>query len=152
MKRVIEIFRDKEELNKLVNTPNPKYKSGIRSRAILALLCFAGLRVSELVNLRPEDIRENDNCIYINNSKYNSSRVVYIPDYVFVYIINWQIVKPESEYLFCSRYKRKLCNAYIQKMVKRYAKRIDINKNIHPHCLRHYVERYIMVSVAAIVR
>jgi integrase len=89
MKRVIEIFRDKEELNRLVNTPNPKYKSGIRSRAILALLSFAGLRVSELVNLRPEDIRENDNCIYINNSKYHSSRVVYIPGYVFVYIKNW---------------------------------------------------------------
>lgn len=52
MKKVIEIFRTREELDKLVNLPNPKYKSGIRNRAILAVLCYAGLRVSELINLK----------------------------------------------------------------------------------------------------
>ena len=52
MKKVIEIFRTREELDKLVNLPNPKYKSGIRNRAILAVLCYTGLRVSELINLK----------------------------------------------------------------------------------------------------
>jgi len=52
MKKVIEIFRTREEMDKLVNLPNPKYKSGIINRAILAVLCYAGLRVSELINLK----------------------------------------------------------------------------------------------------
>jgi site-specific recombinase XerD len=45
-KKVIEIFRTREELDKFVRQPNKKYKSGIRNRAILAVLCYAGLRVS----------------------------------------------------------------------------------------------------------
>ena len=49
MKKVIEIFRIREELDKLVNLPNKKYRSGIRNRAILAVLCYAGLRVSEFL-------------------------------------------------------------------------------------------------------
>jgi integrase len=58
MKKVIEIFRTREELDKLVNIPNPKYKSCVRNRAILALLCYAELRVSELLNLKLSDIKK----------------------------------------------------------------------------------------------
>ena len=48
MLKVIEIFRTIDELDKLVSIPNSRYKSGVRNRAILAILCYAGLRVSEL--------------------------------------------------------------------------------------------------------
>ncbi|MCL5770715.1 MAG: tyrosine-type recombinase/integrase [Actinobacteria bacterium] len=146
MKRVIEIFRTREELEKLVNLPNKKYISGIRNRAILAVLCYAGLRVGEIISLRPSDVKENDSVIRVNNAKWKSSRMVYVPSYLFHYINKWLEVKPESKYLFCSRYGKKLLPDYLQKMVKRYAGKIDPDKNIHPHCLRHYVECYIMVS------
>lgn len=36
MQRVIEIYRSREELDKLVSSPNQRYKSGVRNRAILA--------------------------------------------------------------------------------------------------------------------
>src|SRR5665647_170870 len=58
MLKVIEIFRTRDELDKLVNLPNPRYKSGIRNRAILSVLCYAGLRVSELLNLKVSDVKE----------------------------------------------------------------------------------------------
>lgn len=139
MKRVIEIFRTREELDKLVNLPNKKYLSGIRNRAILAILCYAGLRVGELINLKPYDIKEKDNAIRVNNAKWKSSRLVYVPSYLFHYINKWSEVKPESKYLFCSRYGKRLLPDYIQKMVKRYAAKIAPDKNIHPHCLRHSI-------------
>jgi integrase/recombinase XerD len=139
MKKVIEIFRTREELDKLVNLPNPKYKSGIRNRAILAVLCYAGLRVSELLNLKLSDIKKNDSAVRVNNTKRKSSRIVYVPGYLFHYIDRWEEVRPNSRYLFCSRYGKKLIPDYIQKMVKRYAKKIDPDKNIHPHCLRHSI-------------
>jgi len=152
MLKVIEIFRTRDELDKLVSIPNSRYKSGVRNRAILSVLCYAGLRVSELLNLKVGDIKEKENLIRVNESKKRSSRVVYVPNYLFHYINIWLEIKPKSKYLFCSNNGNKLFADYIQKMVKRYSVKVDSSKDIHPHCLRHYVERYIMVSVAAIVR
>ena len=139
MKKVIEIFRSREELDKLVNTPNIKYKSGVRNRAILSVLCYAGLRVSEVINLELSDIQKKDSAIRINNTKKDSSRIVYVPDYLFHYVDKWKEVRPDSKYLFCSKNGKKVLPDYIQKMVKRYAKKIAPNKDIHPHCLRHSI-------------
>ena len=139
MLKVIEIFRTRDELDKLVNLPNPRYKSGIRNRAILSVLCYAGLRVSELLNLKISDIKNKDYSIRVNNAKKESSRMVYVPEYLFHYIEKWKDVRPDSRYLFCSRHGKRLLPDYIQKMVKRYSKNIDPHKDIHPHCLRHSV-------------
>ena len=139
MLKVIEIFRTRDELDKLVNLPNPRYKSGIRNRAILSVLCYAGLRVSELLNLKISDIKNKDHSIRVNNAKKESSRMVYVPEYLFHYVEKWKEVRPDSRYLFCSRYGKRLLPDYIQKMVKRYSKKIDPHKDIHPHCLRHSV-------------
>jgi site-specific recombinase XerD len=62
-----------------------------------------------------------------------------VPAYVFHYIDKWKEVRPVGRYLFCSRYGKKLFPDYIQKMVKRYAKKIAPDKDIHPHCLRHSI-------------
>jgi len=139
MLKVIEIFRTRDELDKLVNLPNPRYKSGIRNRAILSVLCYTGLRVSELLNLKVSDIREKENLIRVNESKKRSSRVVYVPNYLFHYISKWREIRPKSKYLFCSREGKRLFPDYIQKMVKRYSKKVDSSKDIHPHCLRHSI-------------
>jgi len=139
MQKVIEIFRTREELDKLVNLPNKKYLSGIRNRAILSVLCYAGLRVGELLNLKASDIKEKDKAIRVNNAKWKSSRLVYVPEYVFYYVDRWKEVRPNSRYLFCSRYGKKLLPDYIQKMVKRYSRKIAPDKDIHPHCLRHSI-------------
>lgn len=122
-----------------MNLPNSKYKSGIRNRAILAILCYAGLRVSELLNLKLSDIKKKDSAIRVNNTKKESSRLVYVPEYIFHYVDRWRKIKPISKYLFCSRNGKKLLPDYIQKMVKRYAKKIAPDKDIHPHCLRHSI-------------
>ena len=86
VKKVIEVFRTREELGKLVNQPNKKYKSGIRNRATLAVLCYAGLRVSELLNLNISDVKNNGCAIRVNNAKKKSLRMVYIHEYLFHYI------------------------------------------------------------------
>ena len=139
MLKVIEIFRTRDELDKLVRLPNPRYKSGIRNRAILSVLCYAGLRVSEVLNLKISDIKEKENLIKVNETKKKSSRVVYVPSYLFHYVNKWLEIRPKSNYLFCSRFGKKLFSDYIQKMVKRYSEKIDSSKDIHPHCLRHSI-------------
>ena len=139
MQKVIEIFRTREDLDRLVSLPNSRYKSGIRNRAILSVLCYAGLRVSELLNLKISDIKEKENLIRVNESKKKSSRVVYVPSYLFHYINKWLEIRHRSKYLFCSRFGKKLLSDYIQKMVKRYSIKVDSNKDIHPHALRHSI-------------
>ena len=139
MLKVIEIFRIRDELDKLVSIPNSRYKSGVRNKAILSVLCYAGIRVSELLNLKVSDIKEKENLIRVNESKKRSSRVVYVPNYLFHYINKWLEIRPKSKYLFCSNNGNKLFADYIQKMVKRYSLKVDPTKDIHPHCLRHAI-------------
>ena len=73
MKRVIEIFRTREELDKLVNLPK-KNISRARNRSILAILCYAGLRVRELFNLKISGIK----AAY----KLKISLFMYLNDYI----------------------------------------------------------------------
>ena len=139
MQKVIEIFRTREELDKLVSLPNQRYRSGVRNRAILAVLCYAGLRVSEVLNLKVSDIKESESHIIVNETKRKSSRVIYVPNYLFHYISKWLEIRPKSKYLFCANTGNKLLSDYIQKMVKRYSLKVDPNKDIHPHALRHSI-------------
>jgi len=81
----------------------------------------------------------NDNSIRINNFKRGSSRIVYILNYLLHYIDKWKEIMSSSRYLFCSRYKKKLLPDYVQRMVKRYAKKIALDKDIHPHALLHSI-------------
>lgn len=65
-----------EEANKLLETPNLRTLSGLRNRSILELLLATGMRRSEVVNLKLDDIDFEREVIFIRKSKGNKDRVI----------------------------------------------------------------------------
>jgi integrase/recombinase XerD len=105
----------------------------------MALMLKTGLRLSEVINLRLKDIDFKNGDLYVRQGKGSRDRKLYIRPEIASAIekwLSWRKVK--SPYVFTPlSTNTKLKPRYIQKFVKRYAIRAGINKNIHPHTLRH---------------
>ena len=121
--RVIDGEFIKERLFKIEN---------IKHKAILTLTYSVGLRVSEVINLKIEDIDSKRMLIHIKNAKGRKDRVVPLSQTVLELLREyWKKIKPK-EYLFNGQNSLKYSVCSCQKIYKKY---IDENSSIHT--LRH---------------
>ena len=112
--------------NKLSTIKNLKHKS------VLTLTYSAGLRVSEVLNLKIEDIDSNRMLIHIKSAKGRKDRIVPLSDTVLILLRNyWKEYKPKV-YLFNGQNSLKYSTSSCQKIYKKY-----IDKNSSIHTLRH---------------
>lgn len=112
--------------NRLSEIDNLKHK------AILTLTYSVGLRVSEVINLKVEDIDSNRMLIHIKNAKGGKDRVVPLSKYVLDLLRDyWKEYKPKV-YLFNGQNSPQYSVGSCQKIYKKY---IDQNSSIHT--LRH---------------
>ena len=127
-----------EEIKKLIeNTSNIKHK------LIIKLLYGCGLRVSEIINLKKEDINFNEDLIKINLAKGRKDRFVKVPNSVKVELINYCNLS-NSKILFPSNRGGKLTTATIQAILKNSAKKAKIKKRVYPHLLRHSFATHLL--------
>ena len=143
-KKLPEII-DRQEADQLFKQINTRYIRGKRNLAIFKLMLNTGLRLSELCNLKTKDIDLYKQILKVKNGKGGRDRFIPFPEDITAYLKAWTSERDkrgiESKYLFCS-YKQgqegiKLSPRYIQIALKQYAKRAGIDKELHPHTLRH---------------
>ncbi|MBA7561054.1 Tyrosine recombinase XerC [subsurface metagenome] len=136
-------FLTLEEVEKLLNTPDPSKPQGQRDRALLELLYASGLRVSELasLNLGQIDLDTGEIRVWGKGSK---ERITLMGkpaiNALNTYLNQGRpqlLSKKGSPALFLNRYGGKLTERSVQKMLEKYAKISGIGKRIHPHMLRH---------------
>ncbi len=121
--RVIDGEFIKQQLYKIEN---------LKHKAILTLTYSVGLRVSEIINLKIEDIDSKRMLIYIKNAKGRKDRVVPLSKNVLELLrIYFKEYRP-IEYLFNGQFSNQYSIGSCQKIYKRY---IDSNSSIHT--LRH---------------
>jgi len=125
---------------------------GKRDHAILELFYSSGLRLSELTNLKIEDISLTDENIRVTG-KGNKSRIVPIGKNALNALNDWllerkKIVKlsPENNIIFLSKQGNPLSSRTIQYRLKYWALKQGIPENIHPHLLRHSFASHILQS------
>jgi integrase/recombinase XerD len=117
---------------------------GMRNRAMLETLYSSGLRVSELVNLKLNNIYFDIGFLRIIG-KGNKERLVPIGreamKYIRIYVNEIRIhldIKPGFEnFVFLNRRGRNLTRVMIFTIIKDLAKKIGLKKNISPHTFRH---------------
>lgn len=147
--RKLPVILEREELEAMLSLPNTRYLTSLRNKAILKLMANCGLRVSEIVNLRPGDLNLTKGKLRIVDGKGGVDRdIPYIPEDTAGILKEWKKRKPQSEYFFstvrennkgkfASSRGSKLAVRTVQSMIKSYARRAGIDKNISPHTLRH---------------
>lgn len=131
-----------EEQQAILKQPNPRYPTGERNYVILRLMLDGGLRLSEITNLRWRDMNPyQEGKILIRQGKGKKDRLLWINGNTLKSLGRWQIRQQKEigkcDYVFTTLKGTKLSGRYIEQMVKRYAEKADIDKNIHPHTLRH---------------
>ena len=130
----------KEEIKKLINIIEAK-----KSKLMVALMYAAGMRVSEIVNLKVSDLEFEDKIGHIRQAKGRKDRIFNIPQFLFLKLEkqaeNQQ--KANQKYLF-SGPKGRLSTRNLQKIVKKAANRADIKKDVHCHTLRHSFATHLL--------
>jgi integrase/recombinase XerD len=101
------VFLEKDELKKLLATPDEKTIKGLRDRAILELLISTGMRVGELIGLKRNQVNKS-NCISVNG-KGNKLRPVFISKRAKRWLNKYlKTRKDDSPALFCRNKNAKL--------------------------------------------
>ncbi|MCK4266521.1 MAG: tyrosine-type recombinase/integrase [Thermoplasmata archaeon] len=132
-------YLKEREVQKLLNAPE---RDNYRNRLILRLLYRCGLRVSELTNLRIEDIMFGDNQLIVRRGKGGKDRVVPVDHYTLDMIEDFlrddetnEIAK--SGYLIQSERNERMSTRQVERIVAEYGLKAGIPQQIHPHMLRH---------------
>ncbi|MFP4000686.1 MAG: site-specific tyrosine recombinase/integron integrase [Thermoplasmata archaeon] len=126
-------YLKEDEVRKLLNSPERK---NVRDRLILRILYRCGLRVSEVTSLKIQDINFDEGMITVRGGKGDKDRIVPIDDDTLDLI---QLYKGDKDkgVLILSQRGKALSNRQVERIVKKYAKRAGLKKNVYPHMLRH---------------
>lgn len=127
-----------EELDKLLGQPSTRYPTGKRNLALMAVMSDAGLRVSEALNLEPRDINFNTGKLKVRQGKGGKDRILWLGERTQEWLQEWLDVRPAVKgKLFTTLKGEPLQARYVRNMVKRYAVKAGLDKDVHPHTLRH---------------
>jgi integrase/recombinase XerD len=132
------------EIDLLFEAIDMSKASGPRDRAMAETLYSAGLRVSELVNLKISNIYDDIGFLRILG-KGNKERLTPIGKSALKFIKSYQYevrnhvhIKPGHEdYLFLNKLGSRISRVSIFTLIKNLALRAGIRKNISPHTFRH---------------
>ena len=139
-----------EEVSQLLSTPDPARPTGARDAAMLELLYAAGLRVSELVNLKFQNINLESGFVRVFG-KGSKERIVPIgfhaKEKVEYYLEHGRktLLKNQiSPYIFVARAAKPLTRQGFWKLLRRYGDLTQLNKKITPHSLRHSFATHLL--------
>jgi len=136
----IPVVMTKQEIKKLFDALSTK-----KSKLMISLIYAGGLRVSELVSLKIDDLDFEERIGQLRQAKGKKDRIFNIPQTLFR-DLKFQAKKQKQknqEYLFTGP-KGKLSSRNIQKIISNARKKTDIKKDIHCHTLRHSFATHLL--------
>ncbi len=143
-----------QDVERLLEQPDLKTPVGIRDRAMLEVLYATGLRVSELVSLKINDL--NLEMSYIRCfGKGSKERIVPLGSvatkYVKIYLDHARKFLASSPYentLFLNHHGKGLTRQGFWKIIKKYAEHLNLDIEITPHTLRHSFATHLLENGA----
>jgi integrase/recombinase XerD len=139
-----------KEIQRVLDTPDMKTTLGMRDAAMIELAYAAGLRVSELIGLRLQDVNL-DGCFVRVLGKGSKERVVpfgmFAKKKIDIYLKNARPVLLKeriSAYLFVARAAKPMTRQGFWKLLNRYTQKAGIAKKTTPHTLRHSFATHLL--------
>jgi len=138
------------EVRRILDAPDPEKPSGLRDAAMLELLYASGLRVSELILVRIQDVNLEAGYVRVSG-KGSKQRVIPFGRHarqkmsVYLQQARDQLLKGRaSVYLFVARAGRPMTRQGFWKLLRRYSTQAGIRRNITPHTLRHSFASHLL--------
>jgi integrase/recombinase XerD len=146
------------EAKKILHAPDTHTVLGYRDRTILEVLYSSGIRKTELNNLTLADVDYHDGFLRIIEGKGRKDRIVPIGRIACRYLENYiksvrleLVIDPCNQYLFLTMTGKRFSKNALWELIKKYAKKAKIKKNVYPHTFRHSCATSMLRNRADIV-
>jgi type 1 fimbriae regulatory protein FimB/type 1 fimbriae regulatory protein FimE len=126
-----------KEVEVLIEAASHTGRHGVRDAALIMIAYRHGLRVSELVNLRWEQIDLQQGLLHVIRRKHGIASVHPLRGAELRALRRLQRDYPEMPYVFISERKAPLTPDAVRKIVGRAGHKAGIGFSVHPHMLRH---------------
>jgi len=138
--KALPLILTKEEVARLINSiSNPKHK------LMAKLMYSAGLRVSELVHLKPENLDIRNGYGWVRHGKGNKDRMFIIAESIKEELrCHISTVCTSSNSYIFRGFNGHITTATVRAVIKNAVKNAKINKNAHPHTLRHSFSTHLI--------
>jgi integrase/recombinase XerC len=144
LEKFLPKFLTEEDVTRLIEAPAVDTLKGLRDRAILETLYSTGMRVSELVSLKEDNIDFIGGTLKVYG-KGKKERMLPVGDRALRAIRTYlkeQNVK--SDTVFLNKNKKSLGARGIRKMLDGYIRQISLSNHVSPHTLRHSFATHLL--------
>jgi len=138
------------EVDALLEAPSVNDPLGHRDRTMLEVLYATGLRVSELVNLKHTQINFNQGVLRVLG-KGNRERLIPLGEEAMRWLRQFMqssrveiLLERQTDYLFPTRRGDRMTRQAFWHIIKRYAKKAAVEKELSPHTLRHAFATHLL--------
>ena len=130
-----------DEQKRLLNQFNLRYITSQRNKTMIQLLLHTGLRLSEMTNLKWNDIDLMTGQVKVVEGKGLKDRILWLDEKTLTMLGKWKQRQfkewGRSDLVFTTRTLRPLDGKAVRSMIKTYSDKAGINKHITTHSLRH---------------
>jgi integrase/recombinase XerD len=150
LERKLPVVLSYEEVEKILNCVEVTDSLGLRDRALLETMYACGLRVSEVISLKSSNIFPDEEIVRVFG-KGSKERIVPIGKealkWIDTYLKSSRINlsnKNSEDYLFLNWRGKKLSRMAVWNILDKYSRKAKIEKQIHPHILRHSFATHLL--------
>ena len=133
----------RDEVQRMLDGPlGRNEQTRTRNRALLVVMWRAGLRVSEALGLRMDDLRPDEGGVWVRRGKGGKPRLAGMDPESFEALQPWLELRGElgldpAGPVFCTFTGNAVESSYVRHMCRRLRTKLGLSKRVHAHALRH---------------
>ncbi len=140
-RRPPEVLSEAEAIA-LIKACSTRAPTGVRNRALIAVLWRSGLRISEALALELRDVDLEAGTVRVRHGKGDRSRTVGLDEQTSALVARWldrrrQLGPGARAPIFCTLAGGRIDSSYVRRLLPRLAARAGIQRRVHAHGLRH---------------
>jgi len=140
-RRPPEVLSEAEAIA-LLKACSSRAPSGVRNRALIAVLWRCGLRISEALALELRDVDLQAGTVRVRHGKGDRSRTVGLDEQTTALLARWldrrKKLSPGARApIFCTLQGGRMDSSYVRRLLPRLARKAGIDRRVHAHGLRH---------------
>lgn len=154
-KQIIRDVLTVEEIDALLKTCRGNSTKSLRDRAILELLYSSGIRADELCNIEVDDIDLDERVLFVRKGKLGNQRMIPFGDSARYWTLRYMesarpLIAGNSTLLFVTMKGSRFQPVTLCRIVKEYADKAGIEKNVTTHTMRHTCATHMLKGHADI--